>query len=135
MTRLRQFDWPLISFFLIAYGLAWGVLGLLALLAPANGAASGLALLQAGEQYQFAGLSLTMAPLLLYLLTRLADFAFSIAGVVMIGWTTGRSWPPATMAPTHPLAATRRLVPGRVTAAGPLSGGAPAGPARRAGGC
>ena len=91
MTRMRQLDWPLINFFLLAYGLAWGVLGLFALIAPANGATSGLALLQASEQYQFAGLTLTMAPLLLYLLTRLADFAFSIAGVIMIGWTSGRS--------------------------------------------
>ncbi|MCA9988120.1 MAG: CPBP family intramembrane metalloprotease [Anaerolineales bacterium] len=90
-NRSQQLDWPLINFFLLAYGLAWGVLGLFALIAPANGAESGLALLQAGEQYQFAGLTLTMAPFLLYLLTRLADFAFSIAGVVMIGWTTGRS--------------------------------------------
>ena len=87
----RALDWPIVSFFVLAYAIAWGAFGLLALIARQSGLESAQALLAMGEAFQFEGASLSVPYWLVYLLTRLADFAFSIAGVVMIAFTAGRS--------------------------------------------
>lgn len=86
----RRIDWPLAAFWVLAYAIAWGVFALLGLIARQSGVDGALALLQMGEAYDFTGVSLSVPGWMVYLLTRLADFAFSIAGVVMIVLTAGR---------------------------------------------
>ena len=80
----------MVSFFVLAYAIAWGVFGILAVIARQSGLDSTRALLGMGEAYQFEGVSLPVPNWLVYLLTRMADFSFSIAGVVMIAVTAGR---------------------------------------------
>lgn len=87
----RPLDWPLILFFVLAYAIAWGALGLVGLIARQSGIADAQTLLAMGEAFQFEGAALSVPPWLVYLLTRLADFAFSIAGVVLIVVTAGRA--------------------------------------------
>jgi membrane protease YdiL (CAAX protease family) len=82
---------PLLLFFGLAYALAWGALAVLHLIARQSGIESGLVLLRMGEAFQFGDSTLIVAPWLVYLLTRIADFAFSIAGIVTIALTTGRA--------------------------------------------
>ena len=86
----RTVDWPLISFFALAYALAWGVFGLMALLARQSGVDSAQALMAMGDSFDFAGAELSVSPWVVYGLTRIADFAFSISGVIMIAVTAGR---------------------------------------------
>lgn len=88
-SRSRLVDRPILLFFALAYGLAWGTLGVLHLIARQSDIESGLVLLQMGESFQFGDDSLAVAPWFVYLLTRLTDFAFSIAGVVTIALTAG----------------------------------------------
>lgn len=82
---------PLVFFFGLAYVLAWGTLGVLHLIARQSNIESGLVLFQMGETLQFGDSTPIVAPWLVYLLTRIADFAFSIAGIVTIALTTGRA--------------------------------------------
>lgn len=90
-TDKRPLDWPIILFFGLAYAIAWGAFGLVGLIARQSGMADAQTLLAMGEAFQFEGAALTAPPWFVYLLTRLADFAFSIAGVVMIALTAGRA--------------------------------------------
>ncbi|WP_420630347.1 CPBP family intramembrane glutamic endopeptidase [Candidatus Leptofilum sp.] len=89
-TQYKRLARPLVFFFGLAYALAWGALGVLHLIARQSGIESGLVLLQMGEAFQFGNSTPIVAPWIIYLLTRLADFAFSIAGIVTIALTTGR---------------------------------------------
>ncbi len=90
-TGERPLDWPIILFFVLAYAITWGVFGIVGLIAHQSGVGDAQTLLAMGETFQFEGVTLSVPPWLVYLLTRLADFAFSIAGVVMIAITAGRS--------------------------------------------
>ena len=83
----RGVDWPLVFFFILAYAIAWGTFGIMALIAGQAGLDNAQTLMAMSESYQFEGLSLAVPHWLLYLLTRLADFSFSIAGVIMIAIT------------------------------------------------
>lgn len=85
------FDKPLILFFALAYLIAWGTLGVLQIVAQQSGVESGVTLITLAESNQLTGLALTIPAWLVYLLTRLIDFSFSIAGVVMIAVTAGRA--------------------------------------------
>lgn len=84
-------DWPLVLFFVLAYAIAWGTFGLMGLIAQRSGVDSAQTLLRMGESLQFEGASLIVPEWAVYLLTRLADFAFSIAGVLMIAALYGRA--------------------------------------------
>lgn len=84
-------DWSLIIFFVLAYAIAWGTFGFLALIAHRSGIESAQALMAMGESLQWEGVSLAVPHWSVYLLTRLADFAFSIAGLIMIGLVYGRA--------------------------------------------
>ncbi len=86
----RLLDWPIILFFALAYVIAWGAFGLVGLIARQSGVADAQTLMAMGEAFQFDGVALSVPYWLVYLLTRLADFAFSIAGVMMIAITAGR---------------------------------------------
>ena len=83
-------DWPIINFLILAYAIAWGAFGVVAIIARQSGLDSAQTLMSLGDLYQFSGVHLSVPPWMVYLLTRLADFAFSIAGIVMIAVTTGR---------------------------------------------
>ncbi|MCO5188256.1 MAG: CPBP family intramembrane metalloprotease [Anaerolineae bacterium] len=87
----RRLDWPLITFFAIAYAIAWGIFLLLGRIAEQSGAPDTTSFLRQAESLQFTGLNLTVPGWLVYLLTRLQDWAFSIAGLIMIAYTAGRS--------------------------------------------
>lgn len=84
-------DWPLVLFFVLAYAIAWGAFGLMGLIAQRSGVDSAQTLMRMGESLQFEGASLIVPEWAVYLLTRLADFAFSIAGVLMIAALYGRA--------------------------------------------
>lgn len=90
-TAERRIDWPLISFFILAYAIAWGTFGVVGLIARQAGLENAQTLMAMGEAYQFDRISLSVPYWLMYLLTRLADFSFSIAGVIMIMVTAGRA--------------------------------------------
>lgn len=89
-SERKGLDWPLIGFFILAYAIAWGALAILGVIARQSGIDSALALLEMGETLQFGGAALSAPRWLVYLLTRLADFAFSISGVIVIAVTAGR---------------------------------------------
>lgn len=89
-STTRTVDWPLVLFFVLAYALAWGAFGLIGLIARQSGVDSAQALMALGDSFQFEGVNLSVSPWVVYGLTRLADFAFSISGVIMIAATAGR---------------------------------------------
>lgn len=90
-STTRRIDWPLVLFFVLAYAIAWGVFGLMGLIAQRSGVESAQTLMRMGESLHFEGASLVVPEWAVYLLTRLADFAFSIAGLIMIGAVAGRA--------------------------------------------
>lgn len=83
-------DRPTLAFFALAYGLAWGAFGLVALVATQTGGIGAGELFARIEVLDLAGLDLPIPGIALYAVTRIADFSFSIAGVVMIWHTLGR---------------------------------------------
>ncbi|MEO1643582.1 MAG: CPBP family intramembrane glutamic endopeptidase [Chloroflexota bacterium] len=85
----RQIDWAVVIFFALAYTLAWGAFGIIALIANQSGIET-QALLVMGETWQYGDTMVAVPAWSVYLLTRLADFAFSIAGIIMIMATAGR---------------------------------------------
>jgi membrane protease YdiL (CAAX protease family) len=87
----RTLDWPLITFFAIAYLIAWGLQPVLSRIAQQSGIADWLTLSQMAEALDFGGVDLSVPVWVVYLITRLQDFAFSIAGVIMIAYLHGRS--------------------------------------------
>ena len=89
-TAEQRFDWPMISLFILAYAIACGAFGIVGLIARQAGLDSAQTLMAMGDAYQFEGVNLAVPYWLVYLLTRLADFSFSIAGIVMIAVTAGR---------------------------------------------
>ena len=84
-------DWSLIAFFVLAYAIAWGTFGIIALIARQSGLDNAQELMTMGDSFQFGNSRLSVPHWLVYLLTRLADFAFSIAGIVLIAVTAGRA--------------------------------------------
>ena len=88
-----KMDWPLIAFFVIAYGLAWGLILVFNAVADASGVADGFELMAMTESLQLAPIAdqLTMPGWFLYLLTRIQDFSFTIAGVLVTAVIAGRA--------------------------------------------
>lgn len=86
--RAVGWDGPLVAFFVIAYGLAWGIWLLEMRLAAAAGMDNG-DFLRAVEDGDFAAITSGPPSWLLYLITRVQDYSFTIAGVVMISITAG----------------------------------------------
>lgn len=89
-TQQRRVDWPIIAFFALAYALAWGVIGLMGLIGRGTGV-DALTLMSRGEILQLEGLALPLPDGVIYLLTRVADFAFTISGLIVIASTQGRA--------------------------------------------
>ncbi len=90
-TSKRRIDWPMILFFALAYAIAWGAYGLVALIARQSSVSSAQTLMAMGDSFHLDNMRLSVSPWMVYLLTRLADFAFSIAGITLIAVTAGRA--------------------------------------------
>jgi len=86
----QKLDTPLIIFFIIAYGIGWGMIPVLGLIAQRAGLADWQTLSQLAEALDFSGVDLPVAGWVVYLITRIQDFSFSIAGVIMIAVVAGR---------------------------------------------
>lgn len=88
-NRPGKIDLPLISFFLIAYIIAWGLIPVMNYFAQSAGQDSWLVLSEMAEALRFEGVDLPVAGWVIYLITRLQDFSFSIAGIIMIAAVSG----------------------------------------------
>lgn len=83
-------DVPLIIFFLIAYLIGWGLIPILSNIAHNSGLDNWQTLSQMAEAFNFGDVELPVAGWQVYLITRLQDFSFSIAGIIMIAAVYGR---------------------------------------------
>ena len=90
--RISGFDWPLASFFALAYAIAWSTFPVMAYFARQAGVADAVTLMGLAEAMDFESIegSLPVPSWALYLTTRIADFSFTIAGLVVVAWISGR---------------------------------------------
>lgn len=86
----RSLDWPLISFFALAYLIAWACVPLLASFANSAGVEDWVIFSDMIESWDYDDIEPTAPKWLLYLITRVQDFSFSIAGVTLIFYTAGK---------------------------------------------
>jgi hypothetical protein len=87
VIRTLGLDWPVILFFVLSYAVAWGAFAILGLIARQSGIEGAQTLLAMAESFRFGEFVLSVPAWLIYLLTRVEDFAFSIAGVASIAAT------------------------------------------------
>jgi membrane protease YdiL (CAAX protease family) len=80
---------PVAAFFVLAYGIAWGMWLVVAATAGDSGVGTD-DFIRMVEAQQFEGVSPALPEWLLYLMTRVIDFSFSIAGILIIAATFGR---------------------------------------------
>jgi membrane protease YdiL (CAAX protease family) len=80
---------PVAAFFVLAYGIAWGMWLVVAAAAGDSGVGTD-DFIRMVEAQQFEGVSPALPEWLLYLMTRVIDFSFSIAGILIIAATFGR---------------------------------------------
>lgn len=85
----REIDWAIIAFFALAYAIAWGSFVIIAIIANQSNLESPQALMAMGETWQYGDAIVSAPRWFIYLLTRLADFSFSIAGIILIMATAG----------------------------------------------
>lgn len=85
-------DWPIIAFFIIAYAIAWGLILVFNWGANASGVEDGFALMAMTESMELESVAdqLALPGWFLYLLTRIQDFSFTIAGVVVTAVIAGK---------------------------------------------
>lgn len=83
-------DGPLVAFFAIAFALAWCMWLVVAWVAEQAGIATS-DLLRLVEERRLEGVEPALPGWLLYGITRVIDFSFSITGLIMIGVTEGRA--------------------------------------------
>jgi len=83
------FDKSMTIFWLLAYLIVWVVLGIFRILGD-QVSISGLDLLAMSENLEFGSVIPPLPTWLLYLLSRIADFSFSIAGLVTIYYFMGK---------------------------------------------
>lgn len=79
---------PVVLFFALAYAIAWGLWLVLGWAAGESGVAAD-DFVRMVEAQRFEGTEPALPGWLLYLISRLIDFSFSISGVVVIGLTAG----------------------------------------------
>ncbi len=80
---------PVAAFFVLAYAIAWGMWLVVAAVAGSSGVSAD-DFIRMVEEQQFEGVSPALPGWLLYLMTRVIDFSFSIAGILIIAVTFGR---------------------------------------------
>lgn len=92
-TKNPSIDWPIIAFFALAYLIAWGLLPVFNALANSAGVADGITLMGMTEAGQLTAVvdQLPVPTWFLYLLTRIQDFAFTIAGLIVTAVVAGRA--------------------------------------------
>ena len=88
--KAPKLDLPLILFFLIAYLIGWGLIPVMSYLAQYSGLDNWQTLSQIAEALNFGDIDLPVAGWVVYLITRLQDFSFSIAGIIMVAAVAGR---------------------------------------------
>jgi membrane protease YdiL (CAAX protease family) len=86
-----RIDWLIVAFFALAYLIAWGMIPVLSAIASRSGVVGWSELSRIGETFSFDGINLSVPGWVVYLVTRAQDFAFTIAGLVMIAFTQGRA--------------------------------------------
>ena len=92
-TKQAKVDWPVIAFFVIAYALAWGLIVVFNWVANASGVEDGFTLMAMTESMALAPIAdqLVLPGWFLYLLTRIQDFSFTIAGMVVTAVIAGKA--------------------------------------------
>jgi membrane protease YdiL (CAAX protease family) len=90
MLKTAGVDWAIVAFFGLAYLIAWGMIPILSAIARQSGVENWAVLSQMGETFSFDEISLAVPGWIVYLITRVQDFAFTIAGVLMIALLQGR---------------------------------------------
>lgn len=86
----RGLDKPLLAFFALAYLISWGLIPLLAFIARQSGLDDWTTLSQMAESLNYGDTVLAAPGWLIYAVTRVQDFSFSIAGVVVVAVVYGR---------------------------------------------
>lgn len=88
----KGFDWSLLAFFALAYLIAWSLVPVLDNIAETSGLTPS-ALLDAVENGRWVEVAsqLTVPTWLVFLLTRIQDFAFTIAGIIVALAFEGRA--------------------------------------------
>jgi uncharacterized protein len=89
--RTRAIDWPLVVFFVLAYVITWGLIPVLGVIAGQSGLSDWRSVHRMGEAFDFDGATLSVPGWIVYLITRIQDFSFSIAGVVVVAVVGGRA--------------------------------------------
>jgi membrane protease YdiL (CAAX protease family) len=91
--KWRGPDWPIVAFFVLAYGIAWLAYFILIFIANQSDLEDVNTLLSQGEILQLDEFSdqLIVPDWSIYLLTRIQDFSFTIAGVIMIAYVSGKA--------------------------------------------
>jgi hypothetical protein len=86
-------DWPVTAFFVLAYAIAWGLILIFNAVAAASGVEDGLALMAMTESLELGPIAAQLAApgWLLYLLTRVQDSSFTIAGLAVTAVIAGRT--------------------------------------------
>lgn len=92
-TSGSRIDWPVVAFFAIAYGIAWALILVFNVIAGASGVEDGLTLMEMTESLDLEPVAgqLTVPGWFLYLLTRVQDFSFTIAGLIVTAVVAGRA--------------------------------------------
>jgi membrane protease YdiL (CAAX protease family) len=88
-----KIDWPVIAFFALAYGIAWGLILVFNTVAGASDVEDGLTLMAMTESLELEPIAgqLSVPGWFLYFLTRIQDFSFTIAGVIVTAVIAGRA--------------------------------------------
>ncbi|MFG1706304.1 CPBP family intramembrane glutamic endopeptidase [Nonomuraea sp. M3C6] len=90
-SYVRRIDWPLVVFFVLAYTITWGLIPVLDVIARRSGLPDWRRLHAMGEVFDFDGTRLAVPEWVVYGITRVQDFAFSLAGVAVIVAVRGRA--------------------------------------------
>jgi hypothetical protein len=72
-----------VLFFALAYAIAWSMIPLMSAIAKSAGLSDWITLSRMAEAFEFGNAQLPVPGWLVYVITRIQDFAFSIAGVIM----------------------------------------------------
>ena len=91
--KSSRIDWPVLAFFALAYLIAWGLILVFNWAASAAGVEDGITLMTMAESLELGAVAdqLPVPGWFLYLLTRVQDFAFTIAGLIMTAVVAGRA--------------------------------------------
>lgn len=87
----RGIDWAIVAFFALAYLIAWIFIPVLNTIAEQSGIPDTDSLIRMAEALQFGDAELVVPGWVVYLITRIQDFAFTISGIIMTAYVAGRA--------------------------------------------